>query len=426
MTMLAFAIFFGVVVFACSAVQNHCTAGLLRCFDGELQPTSDSETCAQRDIVELQTVVILCLRGSDPQLEDCLKGLLKQDYDKWELRIVVDHINDPALEVVQACLSREPCANVSVQVLETRYETCSLKLSALSQELARLDETCEAVVLVDADVMTYPGWLRDMLKPLEDQSVGAATGIRWFAPPGKSVGASMRYLWNLGAIGQMHQFGIAWGGSLALKADFVRSAELSRQWSQMAFEDTALLSSLTRAGLQLRFVPQATMVNTEPIKVADCMSFIQRQMLNVRLYHPAWKSIFAFGFLSAIGTTGSLVMLFETLLTQNWTALVALAGLLGLAGLTSAFFAVRIETSIRRTLKTRLNQPIGSFLLSSMIYVVPIQLLYGFTLPTVLKQKTVDWRGIRYHIDRSSGTCKVTMGEYQPMTAALKPLSSIV
>ena len=426
MTMLTVAICCGLVVLACSTFQNHCTAGLLRCFEKARQATPDSEFSDQRGGFEPQTVVILCLRGSDPQLKDCLSGLLKQDYDNWELRIVVDHADDPAFEVVEACLGRESRSNVSVRILETRYETCSLKLSALSQELANLDEDCEAVVLVDADVVTYPGWLKDMLNPLQHSDVGAATGIRWFAPPEQSTGASMRHLWNLGALGQMHRFGVAWGGSLALKADFVRSAELSRQWSQMAFEDTALLNSLTRATLQLRFVPQAVMINTESVEVAGCMSYIRRQMLNARLYHPAWMSIFGHGVLSAIGTAGSLVVLCGTLLTHNWTALAALAGMLSIAGVTSAFFAIRLESSVRRILETRLNQPIGSALLTAMIHVVPVQLFYGFALLAVLKQKTVDWRGIRYDIETSSGTCRVQMNEYQPIVSALEPLSSIV
>ena len=64
--------------------------------------------------------------------------------------------------------------------------------------------------------------------------------------------------------------------------------------------------------------------------------------------------------------------------------------MLGIAGVTSAFFAIRLEASIRRTLKTRLNRHIGSALLNSMIHVVPIQLFYGFALQAVLRQKTID------------------------------------
>lgn len=426
MTTLTIAIVFGLIVLACSAFQNHYTAGLLRCFENDIQATPTTISGHQQGRFQPQAVVILCLRGSDPQLEDCLSGLLNQDYDNWELRIVIDHADDPAFEVVEAFLERASQLNVTVRVLETRYETCSLKLSALSQELALLGEDCEAVVLVDADVMTYPGWLKDMLSPLQHKDVGATTGIRWFAPPDKSSGARLRYLWNLGALGQMHQFGIAWGGSLAMRADFIRSAALSRQWSQMVFEDTALLSSLNSAGLQLRFVPQAIMVNTEPIKLASGMNYIRRQMLNARLYHPAWKSIFGHGFLSAIGTLGSLAALVSALITSNWAALAVLAGLVGVAAGFTAFFAIRLDSSVRRSLENRSNLRVDSALPRSIMHLVPVQLFYGFALLAVLKQNTVDWRGIRYHIEHAPGVCRIQMKEYRPIAPAPDPLSSVI
>jgi glycosyltransferase involved in cell wall biosynthesis len=424
--MLTVAIFFSLIVLTCAVFQNHCTAGLLRTFENDMQATPATGTSHPQGLFEPQAVVILCLRGADPHLGDCLSGLLAQNYKNWDLRIVVDHADDPAVEVVESILGRESQPNVTVRVLETRYETCSLKLSALSQELAMLGENCEAVVLVDADVMTYPDWLKDMLKPLQHKDVGATTGIRWFAPPDKSPGAIMRYVWNLGALGQMHRFGIAWGGSLAMKAEFVRSAELSKQWSQMAFEDTALLTSLTRDNLQLQFVPQAVLVNSESIGGVDCMKFIRRQILNAKLYHPAWKSIFSFGFLSAAGTAGSLIVLFGALLTLNWPALAALAGMLGIACLTSALSAIRLQSSVHQQLATRSNRRLGSALLKSTIYVIPSQLFYGFVLLAVLKQKTVDWRGIRYHIESAPGVCRIQMKEYRPIASAADPLSSIV
>tara|TARA_R110002072_G_scaffold302710_2_gene487741 strand:- start:316792 stop:318075 length:1284 start_codon:yes stop_codon:yes gene_type:complete len=427
MAMLILSVFLGVLICGCAAYQNHCTAGLLRCLSDASPPANSG--CSNEfstSSFQPQTVVVLCLRGADPQLVDCLTGLLRQDYEKWELRIVVDHANDPAFSVVEDLLARESHSNVTVRILESRYQTCSLKLSALSQELALLDDECEAVVLVDADVMTYPGWLRDMVAPLRDPNVGAATGLRWFQPPGHSEGASMRYLWNLAAIGQMHHSGIAWAGSLAMRTDFVKSAALSDEWSRMVFEDTSLLNSLNKAGLRLSFVPNAIMVNTEAIGCAQLVRFVQRQLLNARLYHPDWKTIFNHGILSTIGTAGGLLAMPLALMSLNWAA----AGILATAGAIaigfSAYFAIRLDLSIRRILEARNGQQEKSALLRSSTRLIFVQALYCVALLSARRQRTVDWRGIQYDIDSTDGTCRIQMREYRPIELALDPASSIV
>lgn len=426
MTMLLIAVLVGVVVSACVAFQSYCTAGLLNFLNKDSRPENSGDSNSSRCRFEPKTVVILCLRGADPQLSDCLAGLLKQDYEPWELRIVVDHADDPSFPAVERFLADNPHSNVTVRVLEKRHQTCSLKLSALSQELDLISDECEAVVLLDADVMTYSGWLRDMVQPLQNRHVGVATGFRWFIPPTDSIGAKARYLWNLAAIGQMHHFGIAWGGSLAMRADFVRSASLSQAWTRMVFEDTALAVSLDKAGLDLAFVPNAVMVNTEAIGCTGFVKFAQRQMLNTRLYHPAWKRLFMHGVLSMIGTAGILVATPVALMTLNWAAAAILAGTIVVATGFSAYFAIRLDSLIRRILKTQSNQQLASALPRSFMHLVLVQVLYCLVLLLALRQKTVNWRGIQYDIESVDGDCRVQMREYKPIELALDPITSIV
>ena len=94
MAMLIDSVAIGIVICASEAYQNHCTAGLLRCLKNASQPMNVGGLEVANVSFQPRTVVILCLRGADPQLEDCLSGLLHQDYDNWELRIVVDHIDE--------------------------------------------------------------------------------------------------------------------------------------------------------------------------------------------------------------------------------------------------------------------------------------------------------------------------------------------
>ena len=43
-----------------------------------------------------KAVVVLCLRGRDPFLDQCVRALLDQDYPRYDVRIVVDGPDDPA------------------------------------------------------------------------------------------------------------------------------------------------------------------------------------------------------------------------------------------------------------------------------------------------------------------------------------------
>ncbi|MGL5077359.1 MAG: glycosyltransferase family 2 protein, partial [Waterburya sp.] len=46
-----------------------------------------------------KVAIALCLRGADPFLSQCLQALFKQNYPNYELRIIVDSIQDPAWEI---------------------------------------------------------------------------------------------------------------------------------------------------------------------------------------------------------------------------------------------------------------------------------------------------------------------------------------
>jgi cellulose synthase/poly-beta-1,6-N-acetylglucosamine synthase-like glycosyltransferase len=58
------------------------------------------------DDAELPSVaVIVPLRGADPSLAACLRGVLRQDYPRYRVRIMIDSPSDPAWGVVPRILS---------------------------------------------------------------------------------------------------------------------------------------------------------------------------------------------------------------------------------------------------------------------------------------------------------------------------------
>ena len=136
--------------------------------------------------------VVLCIRGADETLADCLNGLLDQDYPHYSLSIVVDSKSDPGWELVQRFVATAPAGKLRVTTLRERNPESSLKCSAMVQGVEELDESHEIVAFIDADVVPHASWLRELAQPLLDAKVGATTGTRWCVPLVDSIGSIVR------------------------------------------------------------------------------------------------------------------------------------------------------------------------------------------------------------------------------------------
>src|ERR1043165_7570871 len=294
--------------------------------------------------------VILCLRGTDPFLKDCLTGLLHQDYPAYRARIIIDSETDPAWDVVHQRLAQGYPAHVEVEVeaLREPKQTCSLKVSSILQGLAGLDEKVEVVALIDADVIASRTWLRTLVAPLQDPRVGVASGLRWYAPRENAWGTLVRYLWNAGAITQMNAFGVAWGGSLALHARIFRHPTAIERWSHSFCEDTGMSGLVRDLGQQLRFVTEATMVNQESIDLSNCCTFIRRQLFCARMHHVRWPLLAWANRAVALSQIAAVALLMVGLWTQMTAWVVGMTILLGFYVFGLFFAGIALDRCIRK------------------------------------------------------------------------------
>ncbi len=345
-----------------------------------------------------RAAVVLSVRGADPSLVDCLHGLLQQDYPDYKVHIVIDSEHDPAWELLRPLLDDEAAARVHVRVLETKYATCSLKVSGTVQAIGDLDAEVRVVVLIDADVIPYAHWLRDLVRPLRDPGVGATSGVRWFLPETDDWGSLVRGLWNAAACSQMFAFRIPWAGSLAFRAELFRDSDLLDQWKRCFCEDTMSYGALRRLGLRVCFVPAATMVNPERIALKSCYSFIRRQLLTVRLHHPCWPLVRVTG----VGAGLTLLLLLAVSVTSLGVGDFLSAGLT--AGALAAFVAgmasalLWIDTSLRRMARKR-GVRLPASLWWKLALAGPLtQGIYVAALVSVSFLRKVDWRGITYEL----------------------------
>lgn len=364
-----------------------------------------------------KTAVIICLRGADPFLADTLRALLRQNYPRYDLKVVVDSINDPAWEIATQTTRELGVNNVQVSTLKYKRNTCSLKCSSLIQAVSELDITYQVVALVDADTVVHPNWLKELVSPLAHPKVGATTGNRWYVPNGRYWGTLVRYLWNVSAVVQMYLYGIPWGGSLAIKRELFFQAGLLEKWGVSYADDTMIRSVLEKHGLRVKFVPSLIMLNREECKLPSLTYWLRRQLLSYRLYHPLWLAVVGDTFLTILLPNSVLVLLIVNLFTQQWqTAIIFFSSytsyILGLTllvlflqGGVQKIFHRRGESVTELSLSTIFKILIGTPLTQ---WVYAVSMISSWWMPTV------HWRGVEYKI---KGKWNIKLIEYRPFSS---------
>ena len=360
--------------------------------------------------------VILSLRGADPSLDRCITAAMSQDYGPYTLHIIVDSSCDPAWAVVEAILAgHTPQCQVRVSLhLRTELDPCrSLKLNAQRQVLTNLEDSVEAVAFLDADCIPSKTWLRQMITPLVDERVGAATGIRWSAPPDRSWGTLARHVFNALAFPQMFLYRIPWGGSLAMRRTVIFQTGLLDRWACCLGEDTSTYGVLRASGLRLAFVPGATQVNTETTDLQGAYYFMLRQLVSVRAHHINWPVMMTMN-LATIASFLICCILATVGVAGNVLANAQASMLAKFALLPASYFAATVAAIfIADVLVRRFGHAPPYFVsLPRLIVAVAIGIYKAsYAMCTAPRIPTIEWRGITYDI---LGKNRIHMRAYRP------------
>lgn len=374
-----------------------------------------------------RAAVILCLRGGDPFLADCLRGLLNQDYPNYDIRIVVDHPDDPAHQIAAEVVADCDPSRVSLEFLEAKRSSCSLKCSSILQVVESLDDSYHFIAQLDADTLAHPTWLRELATALADDGVGAATGNRWYMPSRLSTGSLVRYNWNAAAVVQMYWYQVAWGGTLAVKTRLFRETDLLEKWGNAFCEDTMLYGVLKKIGLRVAFVPSLMMINREECDVGGYFRWVCRQLMTARLYHPAWPAVVGHGVVTTLAPAAALIAMFLALTQGDRVAAGYLATILALYEASLAVLLWPMEAAVRRIARRR-GEPTGwlsSGGLLKLLAIMPVtQVVYAAALGAAQFAKSTNWRGIVYRVE---GPWQIRMKEYVPYrsTQSLDQIESL-
>jgi ceramide glucosyltransferase len=171
---------------------------------------------------ELPPVTILKpLYGLEPELYENLRSFCDQDYPEFQVVFGLNDPADPALQVARRLIAEFPERDVRVRVdqriLGTNHKASNL--AHMTEEAAH-----PYLVIADSDIRVGRDYLRRVVAPLTDQTVGVVTclyrgrtlGFRWL----DRLGALQIDEWFLPSVLVAHALGstaFGFGATLALR-----------------------------------------------------------------------------------------------------------------------------------------------------------------------------------------------------------------
>jgi ceramide glucosyltransferase len=275
--------------------------------------------------------VIAPFRGIDQDLKENIGALFAQRYPAYEIIFVTGRADDPGLAVVeeaQASMSDKlqfVADSQSSRRLEVQddpvtrlYSAADDNLKIVAHPITRviiageavdsgqkvhnlrtaikdIDQRTEVLVFVDSDARPHVNWLRSLVAPLSDYSVGAATGYRWFNPDRGSVAAYLRSVWNASiasALGARADKNFCWGGSTAIRRATFERLNVAERWRGTVSDDFTLTRILQEAELPIHFVPACLIVSFDDCGFHELLEFTNRQLKITRVYAAhLWQAI---------------------------------------------------------------------------------------------------------------------------------------
>ncbi len=350
------------------------------------------------DFTPYASVIAPC-RGVDQGLRENLAALFRQDYTAYEIIFVTDSAADPALAVIED-VRREFGARVASRVcIAGEAESGGQKVHNLRAAVREADAKSEVFVFVDSDARPGENWLRQLVAPLADEHMGAATGYRWFIPVKGGLSSTLRAVWNASiasALGEQSGRNFCWGGSTAIRRATFERARVMEEWEGAASDDFAMMRALRRERLPIHFAPACLTASHEDCDLRELLEFTTRQLKITRVYAPhLWQVVLLSNLLFVLVFYGGIALtLARAALGLSAAATLPYVVALYALGTLKAFLrwrAVRLALAQFRA-ELRRDAPAHLFLwpLASALYL--------YNALAALFSRRIVWRGITYEL----------------------------
>lgn len=260
-------------------------------------------------------------RGDEPGLERNLEAMFQQTYENYHIIIVTDSAQDPAHAIAKSVLSRHPNRSTQLHISNLSL-SASGKVAAFLTALAEDRGRADVYAFIDSDAWAPSRWLEDLVDPLNDESVGATTGFRWYFPSKGGLWSYIEEAWNASGTNLLFDdhYNFPWGGAMAIRAETLQRIAISQVWSSAVSDDLTLNSALRKKGYRIAFLPQCTVATFDHTSSRDFLKWATRQTtLTKVLNRGLWNyAMAAFGFFNFAFILGVICLVLGELVTPTW------------------------------------------------------------------------------------------------------------
>ncbi len=350
------------------------------------------------------TVFVPC-RGVDDGMRENLLAILGQEYPAFEIIVVADRADDPALAVVaEACRSFDRQTSPSVRVVIAGAATDSgQKVHSLRAAVGEADPQNAVFAFVDTDARPSSRWLQSLVAPLSDKSIGAATGYRWFVARG-GIAAHLRSVWNASiasALGAQRDKNFCWGGSTAIRRKTFEQVKVADRWRGTVSDDFTMTRVLHEAALPIKFVPQCLTPSFESCSFHELIEFTTRQLKITRAYAPhLWKAVLTGSLLFGLGFFGGISLIAgRAAMGRSFATPLILLLVIFALGMMKSYLRLR---AVRLVIGDRRLRSFTTTLAHLTLWPLASLLFLWNALAAISRRIT--WRGITYELKSSTET----------------------
>jgi len=352
------------------------------------------------------TVFVPC-RGLESGLNENLTAIFFQDYPAFEIIIVSDAADDPALAVaeqVRRMLDEHISPSVR-SVIAGPATDSGQKVHNLRAAIREASPHAEAFVFVDTDARPQRSWLRSLVRPLNDSGVGAATGYRWFAPVRGGFSSHLRSVWNASiasALGGSDDKNFCWGGSTAIRRATFEQLNVLEKWRGTVSDDFTITRLLHDAGLPIRFVPQCLTPAIEDCSFRELLEFTTRQLKITRAYAPhLWKAVLAGSMIFVLVFFGGIGLVLARAMTGlTYVTPLLLLSVIFVLGSMKSYVRLR---AVRLVMEERRLRYLETTLAHILLWPLA-SLLFLWNAVAAAISRRITWRGITYELKSPTET----------------------
>jgi cellulose synthase/poly-beta-1,6-N-acetylglucosamine synthase-like glycosyltransferase len=343
-------------------------------------------------------------KGIDQGMQNNFDALLQQDFPEYEVVFIVDDGNDAAAGVIESAWREAEGRHVKLVVAPIASDS-SQKVQNLREGVLHADPQSEVFVFVDSDARPSPDWLRNLIAPLTDDRVGAATGYRWFISQRPTIASEMRNAWNASiasALGPNRKTNFCWGGSTAIQREVFERLNIRERWHGTLSDDFTITRAMHDAGLDIYFVPQALTPSIEDCTFRKLIEFTTRQMKITRVYSAKLWALSFFGSAVFTGVMVTAILIVILSARRDLTVSVAIVTLVAVSILSIGKSWLRMK-AVRLVLPQ--YQPyLRSQMFPQMSLWLVTPVLFLANCAAALLSRRVTWRGKTYEMTSSNET----------------------